>query len=56
MSAAETDHVAVALNAQHFCMIARDSNCRNSHVVTKQLFGDFKNDPCTRQSFVDYIS
>ena len=52
---AQTEHVAVSLTAQHFCMIARDSSCRNSHVTTHQLFGDFKNDPVSRQSFFDYM-
>lgn len=50
-----SDHVAVSLSAQHFCMIARDPGCRNSHVVTHQLFGDFHNDALARQTFFDYL-
>jgi GTP cyclohydrolase I len=50
-----TNHVAVCLEAKHFCMIARDPNCRNSNVITHQLFGDFKDNPNTRQSFFEYL-
>lgn len=50
-----SNHVAVSLSAQHFCMIARDPSCRNSHVVTHELFGDFYDDVATRQTFFDYL-
>lgn len=48
----ESDHVAVHINAKHFCVIARGIQDANSSTVTSDLRGDFKERPETRKEFL----
>lgn len=48
----ETPHVAVYLEAKHFCVIARGIEDSHSETVTSDLRGDFKNRPETRKEFL----
>lgn len=48
----ETPHVAVYLNAKHFCVIARGIEDSNSSTITTDLRGDFKNRAETRKEFL----
>ena len=51
----ETPNVAVAINAQHFCMIARGVEAPNSWTQTTKLGGVFKADPSTKAEFLNLI-
>lgn len=44
--------VAVVLEAQHFCMVARGVQKQNSKMVTSCLLGEFKNNLNTREEFL----
>ncbi|MCK6597805.1 MAG: GTP cyclohydrolase I FolE [Bdellovibrionaceae bacterium] len=48
----ETPHVAVHINAKHFCVIARGIQDANSSTITTDLRGDFKNRLETRKEFL----
>ncbi len=47
--------VAVVLKAQHLCMMMRGIQKQNSHAVTSEMLGCFKNDPKTRGEFLNLI-
>jgi len=47
--------VAVVLKAQHLCMMMRGVRKQNSHAVTSEMLGCFKNDPKTRAEFLTLI-
>lgn len=47
--------VAVVLKAQHLCMMMRGIQKQNSHAVTSEMLGCFKNDPKTRGEFLTLI-
>ncbi len=47
--------VAVVLKAQHLCMMMRGIQKQNSHAVTSEMLGCFKNDPKTRAEFLTLI-
>lgn len=47
--------VAVVLEAQHFCMMARGVEKQNSSVTTSALRGLFKKNPSTRDEFLKLI-
>ncbi len=51
----ETEDVAVGINAQHFCMIARGVESPSSWTQTTKLGGKFKNDPSTKSEFLGLI-
>ncbi len=53
-SALETDHVAVHINARHFCMIARGVQDTNSTTVTTDIRGHFKQKIDTRKEFLSH--
>ncbi len=51
----ETEHIAVSITAQHFCMIARGVEDTKSHTVTNALRGDFRRDELLRREFFEAI-
>ncbi len=52
----ETEHVAVHVNAKHFCVIARGIEDIHSSTATCDLRGDFKFNDSTRREFLDHCS
>ena len=50
----ETDHVAVHINAKHYCMIARGVEDINTSTSTSDLRGHFKSRPETRGEFLQH--
>ena len=48
----ETEHVAVHLNAKHYCVIARGVQDGQSSTSTSDLRGHFKTQPETREEFL----
>ncbi len=48
----ETPHVAVYVNAKHYCVIARGIEDANSTTITTDLRGDFKTRAETRKEFL----
>ncbi len=52
----ETEHVAVHVNAKHFCVIARGIEDIHSSTATCELRGDFKFNDSTRREFLDHCS
>jgi GTP cyclohydrolase I len=48
----ETDHIAVVIDAQHFCVKSRGVEDVGSSTITSKLGGAFKTDPVTRQEFM----
>lgn len=48
----DTEHVAVHINAKHYCVISRGIQDTNSTTVTTDLRGDFKRQFDTRQEFL----
>lgn len=52
----ETPHVAVQINAKHYCVIARGIRDVNSTTATCELRGDFKAAQATREEFLSHVS
>ena len=50
----ETDHVAVHINAKHYCMITRGVQDANSSTATSDLRGHFKERGETRKEFLEH--
>ncbi|MCE3010587.1 MAG: GTP cyclohydrolase I FolE [Proteobacteria bacterium] len=50
----ETDHVAVHMNAKHYCVIARGVQDAHSSTSTSDLRGHFKLKPDTREEFLKH--
>jgi len=48
----ETDHVAVVIDAKHYCVASRGIEDTGSSTVTSKLGGAFKSDPATRAEFM----
>lgn len=48
----ETEHVAVHINAKHYCVIARGIQDVNSRTATSDLRGDFLSQQSTRKEFL----
>ena len=48
----ETEHIAVAIKAQHYCMVSRGVESPNTWTITTKLGGSFKNKPETRAEFL----
>jgi GTP cyclohydrolase I len=46
-----TDNIAVAINAKHYCVASRGVGDANSRTTTSKLGGVFKSDPATRAEF-----
>jgi GTP cyclohydrolase I len=51
-----TEHVAVHMNAKHYCVIARGVEDSHSSTATSDLRGDFKNRPETRSEFLAHCT
>ncbi len=51
----ETDHVAVSLKAEHFCVMSRGVEDVHSHTTTNVLRGKFRTDTLLRREFFDSI-
>jgi GTP cyclohydrolase I len=56
MHVLETEHVAVHINARHYCVVSRGVEDVASTTVTSDLRGDFKQDPRTRSEFVSHCT
>lgn len=52
----ETEHVAVSLTAQHFCVMARGIEDDDSHTTTNVLRGDFEIMPSIQNQFFESIN
>lgn len=50
----ETEHVAVHVDARHFCLVSRGVEDAMSTTVTCDLRGNFRTKPETRQEFLQY--
>lgn len=50
-----SQHVAVSLNAEHQCMIARGIESDNSHAITNVLRGEFDTNEALRKEFFDAV-
>lgn len=50
----ETDHVAVHINARHYCVVARGIEDHTSSTSTSDLRGHFKIRPETRSEFLQH--
>lgn len=48
----ETDDVAVAIKARHYCVISRGVEDQNSETVTSYISGAFKSNPTARAEFM----
>lgn len=49
-----TEHVAVHINAKHYCVVSRGVEDSASTTVTSDLRGDFRNDSRTRSEFMSH--
>jgi GTP cyclohydrolase IA len=52
----ETEHVAVHINAKHYCVISRGVQDRHSTTITSDLRGDFKRRVDTRNEFLSHCT
>lgn len=50
----ETEHVAVHINAKHYCVVSRGVEDSSSTTVTSDLRGDFRTDSRTRSEFMNH--
>ena len=48
--------VGVVIEAYHLCMMMRGVEKQNSYTITSSMHGAFREDPRTRQEFMDLIS
>ncbi len=48
----ETEHVAVHINAKHYCVVSRGVQDSHSTTITTDLRGDFKLNQATREEFL----
>lgn len=48
--------VGVVLEAQHFCMMMRGVQKQNSSTISSMMLGTFREDPRTREEFLNLIS
>jgi GTP cyclohydrolase I len=52
----DTEHVAVHINAKHYCVISRGVQDSTSTTITSDLRGDFKRNSDTRFEFLSHCS
>lgn len=52
----ETEHVAVVVDAQHYCVKSRGVEDVGSSTVTSKLGGCFKTDPSVRAEFMNIVN
>ncbi|MEH6456071.1 MAG: GTP cyclohydrolase I FolE [Cocleimonas sp.] len=48
--------VAVVIEAQHFCMMMRGVQKQNSSTISSMMLGTFREDPRTREEFLNLIN
>ena len=48
--------VAVVIEAQHFCMMMRGVQKQNSSTISSMMLGTFREDPRTREEFLNLIA
>lgn len=51
----DTEHVAVSLTAEHFCILARGIEDTESHTITNVLRGDFGSNESRQREFFEAI-
>ena len=51
-----TAHVAVHINAKHYCVVSRGVEDTTSTTITSDLRGDFRNDSKTRTEFLSHCT
>ena len=49
-----TEHVAIVIDAEHFCVKSRGIEDLGSSTITSKLGGAFKEDPATRNEFMAF--
>lgn len=54
--ALETEHVAVSVQAQHFCVVARGIEDTDGHTITNEFRGDFAKEGRFREEFFQALS
>lgn len=52
----ETDHVAVSIQAEHYCILARGIEDDETHAITSVLRGKFDTDPSLRTAFFEAVN
>ena len=52
----DTPHVAVSINAKHYCVVARGVEDSDSVTNTYDLRGDFKNNSKVRMDYMQALS
>ena len=52
----ETDHVAVVIDASHYCVKSRGVEDTGSSTITSKLGGVFKSDPAVRTEFMNIFN
>lgn len=55
MKVLDTEHVAVCINAKHYCVVARGVQDTESSTTTSELRGKFETDPLLRMEFFSNI-
>jgi len=48
--------VGVVIEAEHFCMMMRGVQKQNSSTISSMMLGTFREDPRTREEFLNLIS
>jgi GTP cyclohydrolase I len=56
MSATGAAGVGVVIEAQHFCMMMRGVEKQNSSTISSMMLGTFRENPRTREEFLNLIS
>ena len=52
----ETSNIAVAINADHYCVKSRGIRDQNSNTITSKLGGVFKTDPSAKAEFMAFFN
>jgi GTP cyclohydrolase I len=52
----ETDNIAVAINADHYCVKSRGIRDQNSSTITSKLGGVFKENPSAKAEFMAFFN
>lgn len=52
----ESEHVAVVIDSEHFCVKARGVEDQESSTITSALSGAFKDDVSTRNEFMSFVN
>lgn len=52
----DTDNIAVVIDAKHYCVASRGVEDTGSSTITSKLGGRFKDDPLTRNEFMNIVN